>query len=114
LFYIPCTEEEGVTVVEKFIETREKGYSIIEGRTCATAVTAGLKEIGVFENTTMFPMMVLRWFEKNLADKPGIKVLCTEIRVEVEDEDGFYDEFKKGGVRPPVVPQPETPELKQK
>lgn len=70
LYWLKTTPEEDAAMVAAFKAERNKGYSVAQGRTCATAVTAALVAIGAFRNTTPAPLMLMRWFELGLSRRP--------------------------------------------
>jgi hypothetical protein len=91
-YWIPTTKEEDLRAIEAFQNERSKGYSLIKQQSCASACCEALMAIGVFKNSTIFPMMLMRWFDFGLARKSNIKSLCT-----CQNARGFpladFDEF---------------------
>ncbi|PZR79854.1 MAG: hypothetical protein DLM52_00460, partial [Chthoniobacterales bacterium] len=72
LYYIPTTPEEDQQLVDSFNRARDRGFSSEQANTCSTAVSEGLRDIGVFRHRTPFPKMLLDWFRAGLARRPGV------------------------------------------
>jgi hypothetical protein len=63
LYRIPTTSEEDQKIIDAFNRVRDAGYSIKEDRSCSSAASQGLKDIGVLKRTTPFPKMLKNWLD---------------------------------------------------
>lgn len=73
IYKIPTTPAEDQKILDAFNKIRSQGYSISENRTCSTAASEGLKDLGVFKSTTQFPLMLKKWFDLDLGRRGGIQ-----------------------------------------
>ena len=73
VYRIPSSPEEDQKMIDGFKRIRNQGYSIPKNRTCSSAVSQGLKDIGVFHGTTPSPGQLNQWFLLNLFHRQGVQ-----------------------------------------